>query len=154
MKHGGKQLWAHNWLFYSKENPPSQGQINRGDTPIYVVSIFRYVFKAFASLCRQILGTWKSSDQAARSFSEDMAIVRQIQLDHGRPTAESLVLWVGNDSAFVPVNTSFPLVVLDIPFGNQSWLAGKSLLNEGFHGKIIHKRWIFQPAIFDYPLVI
>ena len=34
--------------------------------------------------------------------------------------------------------------------GNQSWLAGKSSINGGFHRKITDEWSIFQPAMFDY----
>ena len=37
-----------------------------------------------------------------------------------------------------------------VPSGDQTWLAGKSLMNEGFIWKISDKLSIFQQAMFDY----
>ena len=31
-----------------------------------------------------------------------------------------------------------------VPFGNQTWQSGKSLVNGGFNWKIIYERWIFH----------
>ena len=36
-----------------------------------------------------------------------------------------------------------------LPFGNQTWLAGKFPVHGDFNVKIIHKEWIFQQAMFD-----
>ena len=37
-----------------------------------------------------------------------------------------------------------------IPYGNQTWLAGKYPINGGFNRKITDTWSIFQPAMFDY----